>query len=113
MRTAVTEEFIKRARTSGPLGQLVSACVEDGTVISSRLRDGLKSAGYSVEFEKGKAGHYARVYKPRQLEEGETLEPDESDRTLIAFGYSNSEEDAIKQAMWGAVREEEAGIISA
>lgn len=109
-------EFIKRAQTSGPLGQIVGKCVSGGSVISSKLIDSLKAAGYSVEFEEGKVGYYARVFKPTPLIEGESVVDQligGPEKDLIAFGYSNTQEDAIAQAMWGAVREEEAGIVTA
>lgn len=116
MRTAVMKEFIKRARTSGPLGQLVLACVKSGNVDSAQLVENLKSAGYTVEFEAGKVGHYARVFKPATLIEGQSVVDqlaNSPDKILIAFGYSNTEDDAIAQAMWGAVREEETGVVTA
>lgn len=119
MREAVLREFLKRARTSGPLGQLVLQCVKGGAVNSAQLIGSLKNAGYTVEFEAGKAGHYARVYKPGLSGAEETGqvniigESSEPERVLVAFGYSNTEDDAIAQAMWGAVREEEAGVITA
>lgn len=122
MRDAAMKEFVKLAATSGPLGAIVTDSVEDGVVVASKLIDNLKAADMHVEFKPGKNGHFVNVYKSGSLQERVTavregvedgsIDPDaapEDDRVLVAFGYSNTETDAIKQAMFGAVKEEEAG----
>lgn len=96
MRTAAMKEFVEAAATSGPLGSIVTAAVEDGNVVASTLEAKLKEAGYSVEYKAGNQGHWVWVRKP-----DETGNPVDH-----AHGYSNTTTDALKQAMFAAVRQE-------
>lgn len=94
------------------------------------LADLIKDAGYSIEFEPGKAGVHARVFGKRDAEQAAELAKHLADkersktisdadrkemerivklggeRPMVAYGYSNSEDDSLLHAVLGAVREE-------
>lgn len=126
MRDVAMKEFVKLAQTSGPLGAIVTASVEDGVVVASKLVENLKAANMTVTFKPGEHGHYVYVHDVGSLQERvsavregvkegdidpNAAAPDEG--VQVAFGYSNTETDAIKQAMFGAVKEEAAAKAAA
>lgn len=106
MRDAAMKEFVKLAQAPGPLRDVVRASTEDDVVSSDKLQKNLEAAGMTVTFAKGKVGHFVNVTTVSEGEAAEDGVAGEPEEVLVAHGYSNTESDALKQAMYQALKDE-------
>lgn len=91
MRTPARQLLSDLAPNGGPLGAVIEGIkTRTGTIRDSQLEDALKTAGYAVAYEEGNVLTKASVTK---------------DGALVAYGASDTPEDALLQAILGAVKE--------
>ena len=103
MRTACLKHFIELAtQTESPLGGLVKAAQEVGVVVPSLLLMQLKEAGYSVTYRVG-PGEDAKEGK---AEKGAWVVITK-DGQVVGRAYSHDEKDALLQAVYAMLKEEE------
>lgn len=91
MRTAARQLLSELAPNGGSLGTVIESIkTRTGTIRDSQLESALKDAGYEITYEQGNVLSKASVTK---------------DGALVAYGASDTPEDALLQAVFGAVKD--------
>lgn len=117
MRKAVLESFIGMVQKAGPIGEIVKACVRGKGVTAyvdaDKVLAGWNQAGYEVEIEQGNSldSNWVRVYRAPTADEIER-DGEQAEKVMVAQGFSRiGKQDAVLQAAYGAVREENAQAV--
>jgi hypothetical protein len=113
MHTLARNAMLKLAPSAGSIGQIVASVNEGGIVSPRLLEQALTEAGYKVIHEKLKVRYRVSIFKSQSLPDLDTNEPivpqlgqHEPLPLLVAHGISDSPEDALLQAVYGAIKEE-------
>lgn len=109
MRTAVLQNAIKLAhRASGPISKIAADAVNRGGISVSKLNTLLTEAGYSVTYHEGPGEDSPEGTHPNGAWVLVKL-----DGVVKARAFSHDEEDALLQAVNGAMREEDGAAVVA
>lgn len=128
MKAQSTKQMIALAALGhGPLSRVAATAVEAGIVVPSVLRSALERAGYAVTYHEGPGedspegkhphGSWVQVRKvgPAKVRHqgADAGEPSfvEVDGPVVARAYSHDDGDALLQAVYGAMREEDAAVV--
>lgn len=103
MRSAVLQAAIKLAQSSsGPISKIAAGATSKGGISAFKLRSLLDEAGYSVTYHEGPGGDAPEGKHPNGA-----WVLIKQDGIVKARAYSHDEEDALLQAVYGAMREED------
>lgn len=109
MRTAALQGAIRLAQLgSGPISKVAAGAVGRGTLSSAKLKTLLEEAGYSVTYHEG-PGEDA----PEGSHPNGAWVLVKQDGIVKARAYSHDEDDALLQAVYGAMREEDGAAVVA
>lgn len=109
MRSAVLHTAIRLAqRESGPISKIAAGAIGRGSISTSKLKTLLTEAGYSVTYHEGPGEDAPEGKHPVGAWVMVKL-----DGEVKARAYSHDEEDALLQAVWGAIREEDGAAVVA
>lgn len=109
MRTSSLNAAIDLARlTNGPISKITAGAVEAGIIVPSILKRLLTDVGYSITYHEGPGEDAPEGQHPH----GAWVLIKLND-VLAARAYSHDEADALLQAVYGAMREEDGRVVVA
>jgi hypothetical protein len=94
VRANAMKQMVELTARSGVMSKIAAKAVEAGIVVPSILKAELEKAGFKVKFEKAKKGSWCRISQGG---------------TEAAMGFSDSDQDALLQALFARLREESMG----
>lgn len=109
MRTTVMREAARLTTLeSGPISKLAADAVRAGNISAAKLKTLLTEGGYSVTYHEGPGETAPEGTHPHGAWVLVRLEGQ-----VVAQAYSHDEEDALLQAIYAAMREEEGAAVVA